>query len=338
MRYVMLCAIVSFVAPLLAEDQLTSAAWLETTDQVDVLFEARSLKKLVDRAKPDFVWKQHDMLWIKPQRDGRIAFVFHRAATVDSNPTNKHWVVARPKADVEYIGSIDCNYFYHEVKVPEHDAHEAFAEKPGIGAIYRIGWESEPSNGTGNYRAVRDVLLLRQINGKWKLLGEGAETSSSRNGMVDHTAEKADYRIQWLDDQANPVRIFATRTRTKYCPTDKDDSSVPKDLNTYLEGTLDLSSKQMRWGEHEYLIVAEGDSLWKIAEHYARWHAVTYYDDSPDRARAMTGIMCNAISQLNPKMKKRGHPEVGERLLVPTDKELEQAFAGSPTTRPLPRN
>jgi hypothetical protein len=85
------------------------------------------------------------------------------------------------------------------------------------------------------------------------------------------------------------------------------------------------------------VIVGERETLKSISKHFAQWNAGYSYEAYPERRAAMEAIVEKSIAKLNPKSAAESRLKVGERLLVPSRAELDQAFKGSPTTRPARR-
>src|SRR6185369_6961147 len=110
-------------------------------------------------------------------------------------------------------------------------------------------------------------------------IGEGATDTSGRGEPGSWFSESTQYRLQWMGKDDKPLTLSATHWRQL-----AEDADVPSraDLVTRRDGTIDSSTRVMRWDTHDYVIAQSGDTMDAIVERVTAWHARAEWKKSPD--------------------------------------------------------
>lgn len=336
-------ACIAYTSLALANESLTR---FQKRDQIDFLATADSLEALVESTEPLATWgidargrSGVNMVWVFDSPATPLRFIFNQAA----HSADGRWVLARRSPDVAPLPSLSIQFSYCEMtlvdKPPQSDGggspHALVVQKNEHGTLYRARWGTEPCLGSGLYYTLRDVFLFQSADGQWSLIGQGADQTQGRRGGGTYFNQDVEYRYLPAEGVIGKVRITATKSnRVGWLGDLPPSSSANRDLVSYREGTLDIRSREMSWGKHEYVRLEAGDTLWKMAERVTRWNH-DYLSEHPERWQALQQPVLDLIRKLNPKSASRGAPQIGERILIPSYAEIQTAQKGSPATQPI---
>lgn len=320
----------------------------ETADELpdmyaglDVVAEAYSLPALVTKAKPDFVWNEKDMLWVKRGRDGHPRFAVCRAL-VRFNPKPSRWMLVRAGNEEKFPileGEFPCQDIDIVAEAPQNDgAPPSHALVIGMnqrrGTLYRLRWGSV-TGGNAYVSELRDIFLLQSPTGHWTFIGEGASVGFGRDGPDRWCSEDVSYRFNWdVADRDQALAITATFSEMHGSTAVDNSPETKRDLTCLREGTLDPKVRKMRWGEHFYTAAQSGETIDNVVIRIGEWKLGYYYDNHPERRPELLALLRPVVEKLNPRSAATGRLSKGERILVPTYQEIRQALNGSPATRP----
>jgi hypothetical protein len=313
----------------------------EWRSQVDVVAEGDSLEALVQKVKPTFAWGAGDMVWVKEPEPGKVQFTVNRAMRP---PGANQWMVLNPKPSVGLASIFDGAPLAETVDVtpassPTTDeartarsSASMFETDPELGTLYRVRWSFAPARGREGFTQQRDLFLLRRGD-RWRFVGEGATDAAGRLEPGTWLTEGTQYRVDWPARDDKPVAISLSHWRQL-----AEDADVPTrgDLVTRRDGTIDSSTRVVRFDPREYVLAQAGDTLDAISERLTGWSARGEWKKQPDRRAAMTQKVRPLLASLNQEFAATAVIPAGTRLMIPTSAEIEAALkpTGDAPTRP----
>lgn len=186
--------------------------------RLSIRVEADSLKALIQKTKPNFVWNGRDMMWVENDKNGQPEFILDEAYIYQ--PTNQplRWVLldTRDAPFDEWYGAVMGNNLHGvatlhpTVPVADNDAGVMGdyavikSTNPRFGTVYEIGWQKLMANGTCLCNFNRRIYVLKDGQDRWHFLGEGPAAGSGRG--FESTMEA---KVVWDGSitNANPLQI-----------------------------------------------------------------------------------------------------------------------------------
>jgi len=275
--------------------------------------EAASWEELVAKEKPTFTWGNPgfqtergmpsdgfpDMMWIEGGADGKPVFRLERAYTWKPAADEKvRWVLVEL---VEHDNGIIVDNFFHEqiagrmfpirVNVTDEISGDPdrrwFADyaivrgsDPRGGTVYEIGWSQNIASGMGRWISCRQIYVWRDMNGVWRLLGEGLGESGGKTGPEYHNCS-CEVNVEWRGELPHPVRPRVGFVLVEWNSETGEDATMP-DLVLYRDSVLDGASDRLpvalKGSGAEYMRAEKGDTLEKVALRLAVWDEIKMKD------------------------------------------------------------
>lgn len=254
--------------------------------------EAPTFADLVAKTKPDFTWQTSDafgsdepsLLWIEHNSAEEPVFRLEQAFTCGhENGKPVRWVLVRESEEKANV--VDDAYrdmsgwttpmraeLVSEKPVSDHPRDYAIlkSDRDGAGRVYEVGWGGMLCFGSGNYETQRIILLFRDAQGTWSLLGELPEATSGRLGGSASAGGDISYSVHWTKGKTAPVEIHFSRSTSLSPSGEGADEEAPM-LVTYHDGML-RSAHETVWEKRRYAFAEEGDTLEQTARRLAYWH------------------------------------------------------------------
>jgi hypothetical protein len=232
------------------------------TDHLHLRQHAATLKELVDKTRPEFVWNgkdcpwwAHDLLWVTHNAAGKPTFAMNRAYALKLAKVQR---TERCLFDADNDAQSD--WFEYAREVDENPA--ILARDPRRGVVYRAAWHSLPNSGTGHILITRQLFFLCDVRNHWQFIGEGPEERTGRNGLANYYQISVATRIVWTNELSAPVQVLCTETETHECPTDGNRAPGIAPLSVRRDGTFGGASPgSVRWNGLSYIIVDKDEAL-----------------------------------------------------------------------------
>ncbi|HTL28300.1 MAG TPA: hypothetical protein VL282_03730 [Tepidisphaeraceae bacterium] len=266
----------SFKSPPL--DQLPSGATIRLG--------SRTWDGLVSRSAPTFAWNDSDLMWIRYDEKHQLQFELDHAIILKP----KHAAATVALLDVtncapgDYIQEFSRDTARVVKERPPGDGgpgtHALLLSRHTDGAeLYDVIWQSA-TMGSGVWRSLRHIYILRDADGQWRFGGEGP---SELDGHGFCSA--LDFDVQWTGNPESPIRIFYSFFG---CDNEASESPTKETMLTtrreaILEGSL---PGKVRWLNEEHHLVDVDETFENLVRSIAEWRGNLRTGD-PDEPQSL---------------------------------------------------
>ena len=264
---------------------------------------ATTLKELVDKTRPTFVWSgkdcpswAHDLLWVTHNVAGKPTFAMNRAYALK---VVKGQPAERCLFDADKDAQSDWFEYAREVDV----SPAILARDPHRGVVYRAVWHSLPNSGTGHIRITRQLFLLCDASHHWRFIGEGPEERTGRYGLSNDYQISVATKIVWTNELTAPVQVLCTETETHECFTEGNQAPEVAPLSLCRDGTFGgASPAPVRWNDLSYVIAERDEPIEAVAVRVAGWRTSYAIEADVRRERLLVRAVIELIGQSNPNL------------------------------------
>jgi len=302
-----------------------------------IRIEAASWTQLVAEAKPTLTWQRRNMLWVEEDQThpDELRFVLDHAYLVEHKDGTVRWTLLRDESDGPYRSS-PGEWPRTEVSVsrerPRHDRGRGdyavvMARSREGDVLFELGWEAGPW-GMGNHVAGRQIYVLRERGGQWRLIGEGPGWYSGRGGGTYHIESEA-RNVTWTGDTDAPVRIDFTETLMQY----PDEEPRPR-VVTRQAGRIagHLPARYEKLGQ-PYLVSGRDDTFERMVDRLSAWTRDSFHAAKGkqwltfDKA-TIRQMWRRQLLRLNPDLPMAARIPRGKRVRILTDRQAQAVLEG----------
>jgi hypothetical protein len=187
---------------------------LIVVDQLNPLLKIRaqapSLFALLQSAKPNFIFGDGSLLWVRHNVDRTPVFAMDRIYNLQIGKQQPAFYLL--ESHDYYLDSPDDADFIYTHYLDEHS--KVVARDPLRGVVYQALWISAPQSGSGGITETRNIFLLCDGKHRWRFLCEGPVGESGALGADEDYSDSVKADVRWTGNDAVPVNLSFTLLTT----------------------------------------------------------------------------------------------------------------------------